>query len=151
MLQAGDALSGAADVAAYTPVNTVHTDRVNNDGTLTPIVNITAVSDLYGVQFTFTILESVWQSNGGPEETANRTSWVNALCALPHVQGFYTEQDQGNDQILYNFAVITVGDSLTGVTDVARVRMDHLNSPGAFAAVDAAYQRVLAMGTPAGA
>lgn len=143
----GGDVGGGVD-AAYTPVATVHTDRVNNDGTLTPIVNITAIADKFGVQFTFTLTEATWKADGAPAETALRAEWVNAICGRPDVQGFYTEQDQGPSQVLYNYAVITVGDDDSGVTGVVRVRMDQLNTPGAFAAIDAEHARVTALGTP---
>lgn len=149
MLPVNSDNSGTIDTAAYTPVATVHTDRVNNDGTLTPIVNITAQSDAYGVQFTFTITEATWQADGGPPETALRTEWVNAICAHDHVIGFYTEQDQGPSQVIYNYAVITVGTADGALTGVVRVRMDQLNTPGAFAAIDAEWARITALGTPA--
>lgn len=134
------------DVASYTPIGAVHTERVNNDGTLTPIVNITAVSDLYGVQFTFTITEATWRADGAASQTALRTEWVNAICAHAHVVGFYTEQDQGPDQVIYNYGVITVGTEDGAYSEPVRVRMDQLNTPGAFAMIDAAWTRLQAMG-----
>ncbi len=134
------------DVASYTGVGTVHTERVNNDGTLTPIVNITAVSDLYGVQFTFTITEATWQTDGGPPATALKTEQVNAVCQHDHVQGFYTEQDQGPDQIIYNYGVVTVGTTDGAYQGQVRVRMDHLNDPATFALIDKEWARQQALG-----
>lgn len=139
---------GGGDDASFTPIATVHTDRINNDGTMTPIVNITAMSDKYGVQFTFTILEATWKSNGGPSETGLRTTWVNQICGHDNVLGFYTESDTGPSQVLYNFAVVTVGAEGSEVRGVVRIRMDQLNTPGAFAAIDREYALVTAMGTP---
>jgi hypothetical protein len=139
---------GGGDAAdhPYRLIGTQRTQRVNNDGTLTPIVNITAQSVLYGVQFTFTILASTFDTDGGPPLTAERTNWVDEICGHAHVQGFWSEQDQGPDQILYNYGVITVGTDDGAITDQVRVRMDHLNDSATFGAIDASWKRLQALG-----
>ena len=119
--------------------NPVRTFRVNNDGTTTAVVNITAQSILYGVQFTFTILASTYDQGNGPTETAKRTEWVNAVCAYPHVIGFHTETDQGPDQVLYNYAVISVGEEGTISGNEVRQRMDHLGDASTFTMIDNAW------------
>ena len=139
---------GGGDAAdhPYTPIAIQRTFRVNNDGTFTPVVNITAASTLYAVQFTFTILASTFDTDGGPPLTAERTAWVDQICGHAHVQGFHSETDQGPDQILYNYGVILVGTDDGAITDEVRVRMDHLNDQATFAAIDRAWQRLKAMG-----
>lgn len=139
--------TGDAADHPYIPVgNPVRTFRVNNDGTFTAVVNITAQSALYGVQFTFTILAKTYDEDGGPPLTAERAAWVDEVCAYPHVVDFRTEVDQGPSQILYNYAVITVGAEGAQDGDEVRVRMDQLNAPGTFAAIDAAWKRMQALG-----
>jgi hypothetical protein len=127
-------------------IGTVRTFRVNSDGTFTPVVNITARSRTYGVQFTFTIRASTFEADGAPPLTALRTEWVDTVCAHDHVQGFHTEQDQGPDQVLYNYAVIVVGTDDESITDEVRVRMDALNTPATFGAIDTAWRRLVALG-----
>lgn len=122
------------------------TFRVNADGTFTPIVNLTLASVLYGVQFSFTILAATFDSDGGPPLEAERTAWVDEICAHPHVVGFRSEVDQGPDQVLYNYGVIEVGTDDGAITDETRVRMDHLNDPATFAAIDATWGRLVALG-----
>ena len=139
---------GGGDAAdhPYIPIAAVRTFRVNNDGTFTPVVNVTAASAKYGVQFTFTILASTWDTDGGPPLTAERTAYVDEICEHEHVVGFRSEVDQGPDQILYNYGVITVGNSDATITDEARARMDQLNSQGTFAAIDTVWKRLEAFG-----
>ena len=120
--------------------NPVRTFRVNNDGTTTAVVNITAISLLYGVQFTFTMLASTYDAGNGPTVTSQRTEWVNAVCAYPHVVGFHTEVDQGPDQILYNYAVITVGAEGTTEGNTVTQRMDRLGDASTFTLIDSAWQ-----------
>lgn len=136
----------SADAAAFTFQGAQRTFRVNSDNSFTPIVNVTAQSDQYGVVYTWTILAATWDVDGGPPLMALKTSEVNALCGHPHVQDFRTEQDQGPSQQLYNFAVITVGTDDGLITDEARVRMDSIGLPAAFAAVDAVWARLAAAG-----
>lgn len=137
---------GSGTTQVYTLVGVVRGIRVNNDGTVTPIVTVTAVSNRYGVQFTFTMLAATWDADGGPPLTTLRTEWVDAVCAYDHVIGFRTEVDQGPDQVLYNYGVITVGTPDGAISDEVRVRMDHLNDVATFGAIDAAWSRLAAAG-----
>jgi hypothetical protein len=131
---------------AYRLVGTNRTFRVNPDNTFTPVIFVTASSRLYGVSYTWTLLASTWDEDGGPPLIALKTSQVNALCGHDHVQDFRTEQDQGPSQELLNFAVITVGTDDGAVTDEARVRMDAIGLPSAFAACDAVWARLVKAG-----
>lgn len=147
MLPANPDGGGDETGRTYTPVGgPVRTFRVNSNGTFTPVVTITAVSNKYGVQFTFTILASVYDEDGGPPETELRSEWVDTICGHPHVIGFRTETDQGPSQVLYNYGVITVGPEGDTDGDEVRVRMDQLNNPSTFGAIDAAWNRQVALG-----
>lgn len=140
-----------ADAAShpYKLIGTQRVTRANNDGTFTPVVNITCQSVLYGVQFTFTILATTFDTDGGPPIEAERTNWVDEICAHPHVQDFWSEVDQGPSQVLYNYGVITVGTDDGAITNQVRARMDQLNATGTFGAIDAAWQRLVDAGATA--
>lgn len=147
MLAENPDFGGGSSGRTYTPVGgPVRTFRVNTDGTFTPVVNITATSNRYSVQFTFTLLASTYDADGGPPLTEQRAEWVDQVCGHPHVVGFRTEVDQGPDQILYNYAVIDVGPEGATDGDEVRVRMDHLNDPSTFGAIDASWARQVALG-----
>lgn len=135
---------GGGDAAdhPYIFIGADRTNRVNADNTFTPVVNINLQSALYGVQFVFTILASTWDAGGAPPLEAERTNWVDAVCGYRHVVGFRSEQDQGADRVLYNYAKITVGPEGSTTGDEVTVRMDHLNDPSTFAAIDAAWNRL---------
>ena len=139
---------GGGDAAdhPYIFVGAQGTQRVNNDGTFTPVVNITIQSALYGVQFTFTILQSTWDNGGAPPLEAERTAWVDQVCSHPHVIGFHSEADQGPDQIIYNYGVILVGPDGASTGIEVRQRMDHLNDQNTFAMIDKAWQQLVAAG-----
>lgn len=144
--QSGGGGGGGATGPVYT-LNTVsRTYRVNPDQTTTQIVNITATSNLYGVVFTFTILATTFDQSGGPPAISLKTAEVDQICGHPQVQDFRTETDQGVSQVLYNFAVITVGDAAQAYTSEVRVRMDMIGLPSAFAAIDNEWNLLVAMG-----
>lgn len=130
----------------YTSYRIARSFRVGNDGSFLPIVTITAVSVAYGVSFSFDLTAATFETDGGPPLTYERTGWVDEVCAQPHVQGFRTMRDSGPDDILYWFAVITVGTDDGQLTDEVQQRMDHLNDPGTFALIDACWNRLVAMG-----
>jgi hypothetical protein len=139
---------GGGDAAdhPYVPVSAARGFRVNNDGTFTQIVTITAQSSLYGVQFTFTILATTFDDDGGPPLTAERTAWVDEICGHANVQDFWSEVDQGASQVLYNYGVITVGTDDKAITNQVRARMDQLNDQATFAAIDKAWKQLQALG-----
>ena len=128
--------------ASYSIVAVDSTFRVNGDQTTTPVVNVTAQSTLYGVQFTWTVLRSTWLTDGPAAFVPLKTAEVNTVCGHDHVQDFRTETDLGPSQVLYNYAVITVGTDDQAITDEVRVRMDHIGDPATFAQIDATWKRL---------
>jgi hypothetical protein len=139
--------TGEATVGhGYTMIATARTFRVNADQTTTPIVNLTAQSDTYGVQFTWTVLAKTWDTDGPAAFVPIKVDEVNQVCSHPHVQDFRTETDQGPSQVLYNYAVITVGTDDGSITDEVRVRMDQINNASTFGAIDATWQRLASVG-----
>lgn len=127
---------------AYTLIGTSRTFRVNPDGSTTPVITVTAQSQKYGVVYTWTMLASTWDQDGGPPNISLKTEQVNAICGHDHVQDFRTETDQGPSSQLYNYAVVTVGTDDGAITDEVRIRMDHIGDPSAFAAIDADWNRI---------
>lgn len=142
----GGGSGGESGGEQHTLIGAVRTFRVNNDGTFTPVVNITARSDLYGVQFTFTITAQTFDTDGAPAILTDKTGQVNEICGHDHVQGFWTETDQGPDQILYNYAVITVGTDDGAITTTVTQRMDLIGEPSTYSAIDNAWKKLQALG-----
>lgn len=142
----GGGSGGESGGQSHTLIGVVRTFRVNNDGTFTPVVNITALSNLYGVQFTFTVTAHTFDTDGAPALLTERTGQVNEICGHEHVQGFWTETDQGPDQILYNYAVIEVGTDDGAITTTITQRMDQIGDTSVFTAIDAAWAKLQALG-----
>lgn len=132
--------------AAYTLLSSSRTSRVLPNNTTQPIQDVTAMSNLYGVAFEFFVSGTTWDTDGGPPLIAERTAWVNEVCAYRHVQGFRTEQDLNASELLVNIAVITVGTDDGAITAEARVQMDHLNDPATFGAIDKVWATLAAAG-----
>lgn len=136
----------SAEATGYRLVGAVRDFRVMPNGSSQPIVVVTARSDLYDVQYTWFIEAETWDGSGGPPAISLKTAQVNQLCGHPHVIDLWTEQDQGTSRVLYNFAVIEVGTDDGAITDTARVRMDRIGLPSAFAAIDAVWSRLVDAG-----
>lgn len=137
----GDA-SGEYTGPNYDLIGTTDTDRIEPDGSFTPIVVITAQSKTYGVTFTFTLLRSTVDTDSAPPFIQQKTSEVDAVCAHAHVQDFYTESDQGPGQRIFNYAVISVGTDDGAITLTTRRRMDQLGDAATFTAIDQTWNRV---------
>ena len=140
---------GGGGAGGYTLVGVVNTFRVNQNNTTTPIVQLTASSAAYLVTFTWDVTTATYLADGGANLAQQKVGEVDAICGAAHVQGFRTEQEQDASQILYNYAVITVGTDDQAITDQVSVRMDHIGQPAAFAAIAACWERLVAAGAPA--
>jgi len=142
-------LADGGDVTAtdaYKLVTSKRSFRPNADGSTTSVVNITARSLQYDVQYTWTILASTWDIDQGHLAIAIKTAEVNKICGYDHVQDFRTEQDQGPSEQLYNYAVITVGTDDGLITDYTTHRMDSIDSASVFTDIDTVWQRLVAAG-----
>src|SRR4051812_30983127 len=100
---------GSPSSGEYEPIASVRTFRVLPNNDTQPIQAVTVRSKVYGVVFSFFISGATWDTDGGPPFIRDMTAYVNDVCGLDHVVGFRSEQDLGPDQLLYNYAVITVG------------------------------------------
>lgn len=148
MIASGSQDSGSGGLGtseAYTFLASQRRFRVNPDNSTTEIVDVSAQSSLYQVQYTWSVLAQEWDDSGPAAVIPLKTGEVNVICGEDHVQNFWTETDQGPSNVLYHFAVITVGTADGSITDEVRVRMDHL-SPPPLAQIDAAWQRLAAAG-----
>jgi hypothetical protein len=135
-----------ADVAKFDLVGVVNTFRVNQNGTTTPLVEITARSVKYDCQYTWDITLTTFQDEGAPNSAQQVTTEVNYIASLDHVQAIRSEADQDASGTLYNYLVVTVGtDDLTQTTDVS-IRMDRIGTPAAFKALDTAWASLAALG-----
>lgn len=142
---------GGSDVGddAYTIVSQLSTYRVNPNNTTTPIEQITARSTKFGVTYMFNVLMATYLADGAAGLTSEKNAQVNYIAAHEHVVGVRGEQDQGPDGNLYNYLVVTVGTDDGLRTQDIRIRMDHLGDQSAFAAIEQAWARILALGPTA--
>ena len=127
---------------AYNLITAQRTFRVNPDQTTTPIVNVTAQSQKYGVVYTWTMLAKAWDGDQGTANVMTKTSQVNTVCSQDHVQDFRTEVDQGPSQQLFNYAVITVGTDDGAITNDFRVRMDHIGDSSVLTTIQAVWDQI---------
>lgn len=142
----GSGGGGQPSDGKYDLLSSFRTFRVLADNTTQPIQAVTAESVLFGVSFSFFVSGTTWDTDGGPPFITQMCAYVNDVCGMDHVVGFRSEQDLGPDQVLYNFAVITVGTEDGSITDEARVRMDQLAQGAEVPAITAVWNRLVAAG-----
>jgi hypothetical protein len=125
--------------SGYSIVGQFTTFQVNDNNTTTPIEQITARSDKYGVTFTFNVLKSTYDADGGAVLASEKTAQVDQIGAHDHVVGLRGGQDQDPNGHLYNYLFVTVGTDDLARTSEIQIRMDHLGDVAAFAAIDRAW------------
>lgn len=136
---------GVADTE-FSLLGVVRTFRVNPDATTTPIVLLTAMSKLFQVTYSWFVTEANFLADGAPALAQLKTTEVNAICHVAHVQAFRTEQDQDRSGLLFNQAVITVGTPDLRITTDVLVRMDQIGNASTYALIDAAWALLLNLG-----
>lgn len=139
---------GAVDATdeAYTGLSTSETERTDDDGTVTPLVQVSVTSARFGVRFTWFMLKTTVVADGIAPAAHLKTGQVNVICAHPHVQGFRSEQDFGRDGTLYNYGVVTVGTDDGSAALETRVRMDAIGQPAVFAAIEHLWTQLVEAG-----
>lgn len=146
MLQAEN--SGGAEPTEYQLIGAVATFRVNQNNTTTPIVEITARSVLYDVQFTWDVLKTTFDASGAKNLAELKTSQVNEVAAHANVQALRSEKDQDRSGLLYNYLVITVGTPDLTITNDVTVRMDHVGDSSTFTLIDNTWKQLVDSGAP---
>lgn len=120
--------------------------EVKGASNLVPIVEITAQSVKYGVEFTFNITQQTFMGEGAVVAAEDKTDQVDAICETDHVVGVRSEQDQGTDGNLYNYLVVTVGTPDGLITTDVKIRMDQIGTQSAFATIAAAWTHLQTLG-----
>lgn len=135
-----------ADEAAYTLKGVLDTFRVNANNTTTDLVQITAVSVKYGVEYTWDLSKATFDGEGAKNAAELMTQQVNQLMSAAHVIGARPSQDQDVSGVLYNYLVVIVGVPDGSIQTEVSIRMDHIGLPSAFGAVDDAWKQLVALG-----
>jgi hypothetical protein len=140
---------GGGDVTGvnnYILVGVQKVPRVNSDTTTETVVQITVKSKMYLVTFTWFMTLKTYNSDGYTAAAALKTSEVDQICGHEHVQGFRSEQDQDASNLLINNAVIDVGTDDGNILEPIRYRMDQIDRPGVFQAIDDAWAKLVKLG-----
>lgn len=112
-------------------------------GGVVDAVRITVRDGLYGVVFAHTVPKTVWQGAGPNVLAYDWASYVQELAGHEHVQGIDYAQDTNVNGKLIDVLYVTVGTDDGAHQALATIPFGQLNTPGAFAAVDSVYARLL--------
>lgn len=146
MLPANPDGGGDPTVDNYILIGVAKVPRVTSDTTTDTVAQITVKSKQYLVTFAWFMTLRTFTSDGYVAAAELKTAEVNTICGHPHITGFRSEQDQDASDLLINNAVITVGTDDGNIEETVRYRMDQIDQPGVFAAIDAAWSRLVKLG-----
>lgn len=113
-------------------------------------VTVTAIDGVFGVVFQFTKTRAEWEGQIVTVAAADRASWIQVMAQHAHVTAMAYAQGITAAGLLRDEMVMTV--STPDEQNQAEVTwpLDTLNTPGAFAAVDRAYDRLVAVANSTG-
>lgn len=113
-------------------------------------VTVTAVDGVFGVVFQFTKSRKDWEGQIVTVAAADRASWIQVMAQHEHVTAMAYQQGITAASLLRDEMVMTVSTpNGENAIDVAWP-LDTLNTPAAFAAVDRAYDRLVAVANSTG-
>lgn len=120
--------------------------RVSSDTNVETVIQIAARSKLYGVTYTWFMDLKTYKADGEVAAAELKTAEVNTICGHDHVIGFRSEQDTDASNLLVNNAVITVGTEDGRIQDYVTVRMDSIDQPSVFQAIDDLWTKLVKAG-----
>ena len=131
--------------SSYTVLDQYPDIMVSGSNTVIDAETIVARDDEFGIEFTFTIPLAQYKRDGPKVDAADRASWLQTMAKHDHVEDIRVAKDLNNRNLLTDMVFITVGGAPAAGTTEVEWPLNTLNTPGAFQAVDDAYNRLLAV------
>ena len=107
-----------------------------------PAQTIYAREKTYGIEFQFTIAQTVYAGEGPNVAAADRAMWLQQIGADEHVQAVWVDKDTNAQGFLRDYVFVTVGTDDGLNTTLVRILLDSANTPGAFQAIADAWSRI---------
>ena len=135
-------VSGDGSVGASGSVHSVtsrDTILVLGDGSVVDAATISATDGIYGIRFSFTIPKTDWRAGPIQVSASDYASYIQAIAQHDHVTAAWYSPDTNAQGLLIDTLVVQVetDDGLSSAT--TEIPFSKLNTPGAFAQIDAAY------------
>jgi hypothetical protein len=141
-------VGGEGSVGASGSVRDVRsrdTILVQASGAVVDVATISAVDDIYGIAFEFTLPKTDWRAEIIKVSASNFASYIQAIGGHDHVIAAYYAPDTNAAGLLIDTLVVVVATDQEESTTEVEIPFSMLNTPAAFAKIDAAYQRLVAI------
>ena len=135
---------------AYRVLGQEPTILVRGANQVVDAVTVTAQDATYGVVFQFTKSKAEWEGQIVTVAAADRASWIQVMAQHEHVIGMAYVQNVTGAGLLQDAMEITVGTDDGAQAVTLTWPLDSLNTPAAFAAVDTAWSRLMAVANSGG-
>jgi len=117
---------------------------VQSDGSVVDAVTVRARELAYDVEFTFTKSTATWQGALFETETRVLAADIQTIAGHPHVQALYSAQDTDRNGFLRDYLFVTVGTDDGENEATVKVLQDNANTTAGYAAIDKAYNTLIA-------
>lgn len=118
------------------------TIMVKADGSTVDAATISATDGIYGIDFSFTLPKTDWRAEIIKVSASNYASYIQQIAQHDHVNAAWYAPDTNAAGLLIDTLVVLVqSDSGNSDTQV-EIPFSKLNTPGAFAMIDAANARL---------
>ena len=126
--------SGSLQPGSVTSRDTI---LVQSDGSVVDAATITATDGIYGITFSFTLPKTDWRAQIIKVSASNYASYIQQIAQHDHVTAIWYAPDTNAQGLLIDTLVVQVStDTSNAETEIP---FSKLNTPGAFAQVDGAY------------
>lgn len=115
---------------------------VKADGSVVDAATIAAVDGIYGIAFEFTLPKTSWKAQIIQVSASNYASYIQQVAGHDHVTAVWYAPDTNAAGLLVDTIVVIVETDDSASTAQVEIPFSKLNTPGAFAMIDAAYTQL---------
>lgn len=143
-IEAGDG-GAAGESGQVRDVTSRDTILVQSSGAVVDAATISATDAIYGITFQFTLPKTDWRAEIIQVSASNYASYIQTIAAHDHVTAAWYAPDTNAAGLLIDTLVVVV-ETDDGLSDAqVEIPFSILNTPGAFAKIDAAYNQLVAI------
>lgn len=136
----GGAAGSSGSVHGVTSRDTI---MVKADGSVVDAATISATDGIYGIDFSFTLPKTDWRAEIIQVSASNYASYIQQVGGHDHVTAAWYAPDTNAAGLLIDTLVVVVSTD-DGLSEAqVEIPFSQLNTPGAFAKIDAAYNELV--------
>jgi len=139
----GDDGGAAGSSGSVHNVTSRDTILVRADGTVVDAATISATDGIYGIDFSFTLPKTDWRAEIIQVSASNYASYIQQIGGHDHVTAAWYAPDTNAAGLLIDTLVVVVETDAGESSAQVEIPFSQLNTPGAFAKIDAAYNQLV--------